>query len=338
MVEPLDIAIDHLHCYRNAVPFFPLVQDGNWPISDWAHAAVVFLQARPQDDLNWSSSLEMAREIVCSGKWVLWEIDFGFGSGSIDLNDQTAFYSYTVAIEEFVKKVWKEFSAATFGLVIYRGDADFSKRILNVADRFAEEGVGDGSSCRLDLYAAEMFAQYLHRLVSFLPDGLAPLALIDARGSNCLAQAALMFSRRRFEHVHLAVWGSPLPVPGLCWQTGGSFSGWIGPNSPIAAPASVPNRALCLPQDDFCTLEFFGELDELLENLLQSGDPFRLVCEERLTEEWDGLDQLILFPGQTSPQGKRMVQGFIAAGGSIIDAGTLRSASNTGSLQASSLL
>ncbi|MGE0670766.1 MAG: hypothetical protein AB7O89_07525, partial [Parachlamydiales bacterium] len=186
--------------------------------------------------------------------------------------------------------------------------------------------------------ASEMVAHSLHRLVSFLPDGLAPLALIDARGSNCLAQAALMFSRRRFEHVHLAVWGSPLPVPGLCWQTGGSFSGWIGPNSPIAAPASVPNRALCLPQDDFCTLEFFGELDELLENLLQSGDPFRLVCEERLTEEWDGLDQLILFPGQTSPQGKRMVQGFIAAGGSIIDAGTLRSASNTGSLQASSLL
>ncbi len=337
MNASLDIAIDHVHCYRNAEPFFPLLQDADHLTSDWAHAAVVSLRARPQDDLNWSCAIETAKQIIGLGKWVLWELDFGCGDADIDLSDQTAFYSYTVAIEEFINKIWKEFSSETFGLILYRGDGDFSKRILNVRQRFLEERGGEESPFQQELYAAELFAQYLHRLVSFLPEGLAPIAMINASSSSSLAQAALLYSRRRFEHVHLAVCGTPLPIPGLCWRNGGSFVGWIGTANPMTEPASVPNRAVCLPQDDNCDAEFLDKLESLLESLLRSRESFRLVCEERLTEEWNGLDELILFSDLTSPRGKRMVQGFITAGGAIIDAGTLLSALNTEGLQASSL-
>lgn len=317
MSAPLNIAIDHLHCYRNAEPFFPLIQDGDLPISDWAHAAVVCLRARPQDDLNWSTAIESAKRMTALGKWVLWELDFGFGEGNIDLSDQTAFYSYTVAVEEFVSKVWKEFSAETFGLIVYRGNGDFAKRVSNIKERYLEEKGAEDSPFHQELYAAEMFAQYLHRLVSFLPEGLASIALINACSHSSLAQAALIYSRRRFEHVHLALCGTPLPIPGLCWQNGGSSGGWIGSGNPILEPASVPSRGVCLPQDHYCDAQFLSQLDSLLESLLRSKEPFRLVCEERLTEEWNDLDELIVFSGQMSPQGKRMLQGFIAAGGAI---------------------
>ncbi len=323
MNAPLDVAIDHLHCYRTAKPFFPLIQDGGYPISNWADAVVVCLKARARDDLDWSCAIETAQQIFSAGKWVLWELDFGFGEGDIDLSDQTTFYSCAVAIEEFLNRVWKEFSPGTFGLIVYRGNGDFSKRISNVGERFLEgKGVED-FPFQQELYAAELFAQYLHRLVSFLPEGLAPIAMINVSDSSSLAQAALIYSRRRFEHVHLAVSGTPLPIPGLCWRVGGSFAGWIGSVNPMTELASAPNRAVCIPQDRNCDALFLDKLENLLQYLLRSGKPFRLVCEERLSEEWDVLDQLILFPDQTSVQGERMLQGFIAAGGVMIDANTL---------------
>jgi hypothetical protein len=43
------------------------------------------------------------------------------------------------------------------------------------------------------------------------------------------------------------------------------------------------------------------------------------VSEEKLTEEWDGIDALMVLQNTISPQGKRKLQGFAASGGEIIN-------------------
>lgn len=327
--NPLDLNVDHLRCYHNGQPFFPLIQDKGAPVCDSSCAAVVCLKAQPQDDLDWSAAVESAQKLIEQGKWILWEFDFGLGEGTIDLRDQTAFYSYTVAIEEFSSKLWKEFSDKTFGVILYRGDSNWSERIIDVKDRHSEEE-GSGCSVALELYSAALLAQYLHRLVSFFPDAALPFVLIDLSGSASLARDALTFSKNRFEHLHFAIRGSQLPIPGLTWETGGSCSGWIGSGEiqPQMIAPPIPTRAVCLPQDRYCDEQFLNSLELLLAHLIESGRPFRLISEERLTEEWNDVDQLIYFPDQTSPQGKRMLKGFFAAGGEFIDADTILSASS----------
>lgn len=51
--------------------------------------------------------------------------------------------------------------------------------------------------------------------------------------------------------------------------------------------------------------------------------PFKVIGEEQLTQKWDGLDSLIVQAEALSPQGKRKIAGFKAAGGTLIAAETL---------------
>ena len=58
-------------------------------------------------------------------------------------------------------------------------------------------------------------------------------------------------------------------------------------------------------------------IDACLMELERRGTPYRLIAEMYLTEEWDDLDDLIIFSPLLSKQGLRKVQGFVAAGGRV---------------------
>lgn len=343
MTAPLELTLTPLHFYSKGTPFFPLIQDGDGSISSWSNAAIVRLSAKPEDDLDWSQPMESARRLTALGKWVVWEFDFGLGKRAVDLHDETTFYSYTIAIEEFLTHLWKEFSSETLGVILYRGSSCFNDWIVNLKEKFPEEKdairkredlmhapdeKGTEIPFCLELDSVELFSQYLHRLISFFPDSLPAFVLIDMSISSH-AKNALLFSRRRFPHIHIAVRGSNLPISGMRWETGGPFTGWIGtegPINPLLMLDKIPHQAVCLPYDQYWDTQFLSCLDSLLSHLIVSATPFRLICEEKLTEEWNGVDQLILFPDTLTSHGKRMVQGFCAAGGEVIDAATLLSA------------
>ena len=127
-----------------------------------------------------------------------------------------------------------------------------------------------------------MLSEYLHRLISFLPDTLLPFALIDTVASP--AKAAQLLSKARFEHLILK-------------------------NHKII-PSST---AIYLPNDSLIDPAFLQKLDHLLPKLTS----FRIIPEEKLTEQWDGLDLLLVDPDKISIQGKRKLLGFIAAGGTV---------------------
>jgi hypothetical protein len=59
------------------------------------------------------------------------------------------------------------------------------------------------------------------------------------------------------------------------------------------------------------------ELDAALAHLQQSGKPYRVVAEEYLTAEWDGLDELLVIASSMNPLLQRKLQGFSAAGGTV---------------------
>ncbi len=66
---------------------------------------------------------------------------------------------------------------------------------------------------------------------------------------------------------------------------------------------------LLLPQD-----HMFDE--KVVESTLPD-EPYRVIPELRLHEMWDGLDELIVMEETLTMQGKRQLQGFLAAGGKV---------------------
>ena len=58
-----------------------------------------------------------------------------------------------------------------------------------------------------------------------------------------------------------------------------------------------------------------GQSWAVIEGHLQE----RLIAEDRLIYDWEGIDELFIFPETLTPQGARMVQGFLATGGAVIE-------------------
>ena len=269
MTEPI-FTSDHHGFYRHGEPFF----------DDSSNTVLLRLPAQLSDTLDWSTQIEQATQIISSGKYILWEIDLGLSHFSP--NDSAAFFSYTLALEEFTAKIWPHFRDHTFGTVIYRGNPQNQFPIELWENAFNDWSANIPHPC-YTLFSFQMLSEYLHRLISFLPDALLLFAFINTVASP--AKAAQLLSKARFEHLILK---NDIPL----------------------TPSST---AIYLPDDSLIDPTFLQKLDDLLPKLTS----FRIIPEEKLTEQWDGLDLLLVDPDKISIQGKRKFLGFIAAGGTV---------------------
>jgi len=142
-------------------------------------------------------------------------------------------------------------------------------------------------------------------------------ALINATFIASSGKIAQLFSKERFDHIQLALKGVTCPFSGICWDEGQNAQGYLGNVLPVKKQMATPTLGLYLPKDKFLDVALIQEIDTLILKLNKNQLPFRIIPEEKLTEQWDGIDKLIV-PGQAiSEQGKRKLLGFIAAGGSI---------------------
>lgn len=129
--------------------------------------------------------------------------------------------------------------------------------------------------------AATAFGDYLHRLASFLPDEAPPYCLFEDHAHFSRGEVAQLLSQDRFLHLNLSL------------------------------HPSHSNQGVLLPPDEWCSKEVIQKLDQVLK------DDMRIIPEQRLNELWNGLDELIVFEEAISPQGRRQIKGFEAAGGII---------------------
>ncbi len=323
--------------YLEEEPYLPLIKDRGMPFhkGEGFHASVISLDCRSSSELVWSSETDQAREVVENGGMIVWEFDFGMGSEKISFTDPTLFLSYTLAIEQFVKTVWQEFAQKTLGAIFFRGDLYFFHRIgwceqkqKNFSDWHTdiygcEKDFDQAEVHVLQLFSMTLLSEYLHRLLSYLPDSLQVFCLFDATGHTSFSRQAQLFSKERFSHFQLGVQGGLLPIIGLQWQKGECFSGYIGDEPPKDFPFINPSVALCLPGDEALDSNGLEELERVFATLYQMKVPYRIIPEALLTEEWDELESIISLSSMLSGQGRRKLQGFCAAGGEVVSYGHL---------------
>jgi hypothetical protein len=288
---------DHKGFYLNNAPFDPLIEEGS----------TICLPARLSDDLDWSKEKKAAEQIVASGKYLFWELDLGLDAFLFTPGDSASFYAFSLAVEEFSKQIWPLFQEHTFGLSLYRGPFPPVQNfpLTHWESLFLEWTVEQGGD--YPLYCVQMWVEYLHRLLSFLPETVLPFALIDATQIVSMAKAAQFFSTARFEHLHLAIKGANIPFSGISWEEVREAK------SPCA-----PTLGVLLPSDECLSAPVLESLQGLLCDLTSKKMPFRIIPEEKLTEQWDGLDELFAISQALSAQGKRKLLGFIAAGGKVL--------------------
>lgn len=318
---------DHHGFYRGGESFFPLIQENALASTEWANIVRIVLPARLQDDLDWRKPLELAKRYIQSSKHILWEIDLGLNHYLFDLKDTAAFFSFTVALEEFTKKVWPEFSPHTFGVVLYHGvfQPAVSFPLSKWETLYLEWLEDKPNEDAYSLFCAQNLADYLHRLISFLPDTLLAFAIVDVSMIQSSAKIAQLFSNMRFEHSHLILRGASFPFCGIVgsdsqWdEPKGMIHGWLGA-APLERPRETVSAplAIFLPQDALIDTSVLQEIDQLIDFLGKARKPFRIISEEKLTQQWDGLDHIIVIPRTISLPGKRKLQGFIAAGGTVV--------------------
>ncbi len=215
-------------------------------------------------------------------KQIVWEFELGLHHPFFPLDDELRFQALAAALKYFSDAVWPKYKDQTLGGILYRGGVNWSE----------ERG--------------DALAAYFQLLAHRLPDELPLVLCFDVRSIPSRAKALSIVSKERFEYFLLALQADKWPAPSLVW----------GANQ--FAFHSIPCQVgLCLPQKSYLCEELLVQIDEAMGELDVEGILFRVVPEAFLTEQWDGLDELVVFSEYVSAQGRRKLLGFEAAGGVI---------------------
>jgi len=267
---------------------------------------IIELPSEPHDTLDWSSEIAEARAAVLSGQKIFWKFRLGLEHPFFPLEDELRFQSLSLALTQFSKEVWPEFQDTSFGLCLYRGSADLPP-VFSWTERqkeayaawIADEELADDGSAKQS-FCLEAFAVYFQMLSHRLPDEANVFLLFDIGGFRTASSVFAALSKERFEHFSLALRGKDLPREGFRWEEGA-----------IRYHSIDSTVGLVFPEKRGAGTVFEAALAKI-------EGPVKVVFESFLSEEWEGLDQLLVLSEALSPQGQRMLKGFQAAGGEII--------------------
>ena len=324
-------------------PIFPpsRIYERSWhsSIPSQFDGVTIYLDGRSESDLNWKKGKEEALEAIEHGYTIMWNLDLGdLCALRHPLKHEGQFLSLTLALKHFQETMWSEFKSHTFGLILYRGSLDFSSHFrfddsdetafrqwlqeLNLKEiyplDFDQIRTHHEGKLLTTLFCRDVIIEYLTLLANHLPDSLPIYLFLDLTNSpfpSPLAQIQLL-NPERYTRFHLALRALELPFQALGWETP-TAEGYFGKESVVLPKAEHPTAGICLPPVDDHRPDHYKGFEKAIELLKERKIPFKFISENFLTAEWDGLDDLFYHPAGLTFQGKRKLQGFCAAGGTI---------------------
>jgi hypothetical protein len=287
---PPNLSWDHQTFLVDGAPFYP----------DSENTLIILLPCQPHADLNW--------KVPATSKKILWKFAFDLESPFFPLVDELHFQTLALACKHFSKIIWPQYKEQTLGGILYQGSADLSSHFLWNDSQKAnyEAWTEQNKNAHPQFFCADAFSSYFQLLAHHLPDELPLVLCFDTTSLPSLARTLNLLSRERFEHFLIAVQAPFWPIPSLHFT-----------EDSLSFHHLVASLGLCLPKNESMNEEKFFEIDKIIHALYESNQPFRVVFEEFLTEQWDGLDEIQVFAHSLSSQGRRKLLGFEAAGGIV---------------------
>jgi len=320
------------------------------------NAVKILLKGGLHADLDWKEATASAERYVSQGLRLFWEIDLGLFAGLPQpLSDQGQFFALGLALEHFRDHIWKDYKEQSIGLCLYRGSIDFSHVVSSRQDQ--EKGLQDWiESCfqtidlfrletgidvatfhemkfdhlyasspvdasLLTLHSADVAAEYLVMLANRLPDEIPLFILLDAETVHNPYLLGQLSSKERFGQIQPLIKGSRLPLEEYAWEQSNVALGYLARKAIPSLPLRETKIGVCLPALTVVRPIHYYPLQMAMDDLIKVDIHFRVIPESSLISSWDGLDYLIVDPALLGPQGKRKLQGFCAAGGTVLSLG-----------------
>ncbi|MEI8300056.1 MAG: hypothetical protein WCG10_00390 [Chlamydiota bacterium] len=308
------------------------------------HGCSLFVDLSLSSPLIFKETLEKAHSIQSQGGLIFWNLHFDFLEALHFYHFEGLFNASAHGLKVFSEKVLSVFGNCTVGCSVFQGSCDFASLFswkkahyqgfiewlvdtyktpailfeTTVEKSFLFHAKFEELSLEIlevtpfgqhikNVYSATILAGYLHRLAAVLPEDVLTFVCLDARGVAHEAYLYQLLSKERFAHLNLAIKGSKIPIGVLTWDQGFKSS--------IKTKASV---GICFPNDPYCIASTLNKLKKCFLDLSKRSIAYRIIPEFLMTESWDGLDEVIFIKDSLSAQGKRILQGFSIAGGSLV--------------------
>ncbi len=252
------------------------------------------LPCKPSDTLDWKKPLEQARTSVAKGERIAWRCLLGMETPYYPLGCEMQFQAASLAMTQFTDVVWPEFQEWTDYICLYRGTAHFHS-FFAWTERQRDDLIRFGDP--EFVFCADAYAIYFRMLMSRLPDEAKILLLFDLSGFASRSQALQIVSKDSFEHFTIGLRGIDIPLEGLWWEEDLLEMRTIATNAAVVLPTEPCQRV-----EKLCSLP-----------------GVKILFEQNVSEEWEGIDRLYVLKGSLSVQGVRKLSGFQAAGGEIIE-------------------
>lgn len=304
------IVWDKPHFYLNGEVFIPKIYEmtgEKFFVPDEYNTVSVYLDGKISADLDWKEQEKLAQKLCDQGYQLFWHLDLGlFDKLHAPLSNQTQFLSLILSLEHFRDTLWKRYKQQTVGICIYKGSINFTMQ-LQWDDHLYEsylswgkEGLGSKFDETNPLYkmifSRDTVAEYLTMMINRMPDFLQFFAFVEIPAVTNFALESQLTNREKFDRLQLVTRHSKLPDLSFDEKT---------------------KVGVCLPNHSVVDPDIYQNLECIFQHLSKQNILFRVIPEEFLIHEWDGLDYLILDPAGLSVQGRRKLQGFLAAGGII---------------------
>jgi hypothetical protein len=315
------------------------------------NAFKVILTAKLDSDLNWENPQKEAQAIADGEFNILWDIDLGlFTELPLPLSDTTQYRSLHLALDHFFESLWKQFELNTLGGILFKGSLDLTSKwnwdgdqILNLRNELTSyfkdahalsNQMGAPLKELLEIEPSDLLKSpfgenflrffclnsaldYLEILAARFPESLLPYVLLDAKEIPSILHCAQLLDHESFDFIQLSLKNSPIHLPHVIgWESSGYPNGFIGshPYSLQEVEALSP-YGVVIPQKKIYDAKKLAHYDESLSWVLDR-ERLRFISERNLTIDWSGLDTLFVFEVQELT--KRKLEGFIAAGGTVV--------------------
>lgn len=327
--------LDDLYSDLDTPPPTPVIYIGGNPCalpSEEFNTVAITLDGRPQSDLNWSQAIISANLAIEKGLKLFWNLDLGlFTPGRNYLSDQSHYLTLLLSIQHFIEKIWNPFHAETIGLNLYQGSIDFSRsfdsdeKLVSAFKIWLEPLCLDAKSIDpiefskssegsflFSLFSRDAAVDYLSRFIDQLPGQLPCSVLLQTSEIEPILLTQLLV-KESWGRLQRAVSTETI----LTYSR--SMYGILSATLPDSRSSVAIPTAICIPSKNSHQIPLRSNIKKVMETLSHKNIPYRLIVEASLASEWNGLDVLMVSMQSLGPLGERMLRGFQAAGGEIIN-------------------
>jgi hypothetical protein len=277
------------------------------------------LDASPTNDLTFPHLAEKIEEILGTEKSICIELFLDLQSDSFSFTNPLEFSIRKRSLEALLEKIKEIPEEKISHIILYRGSIDFSNQIKQNSQLSSEFSLWKNELLEntideehlLHIYSSKLISDFFHSLAAILPDHIKGSLLLTLPSNLEIGKIAELTSEETFSHLEIGIKSPQFFMEGICWGQGsGIHTLSFTPTTPL--PEEQIQTAVILPFFGHCNYPRFSKI---CNHLIEKNIPFKIIEENLLNEKWFDIDQIIFDYESSTFDGKRMVDGFIAAGG-----------------------